>query len=99
MAITSLRNGHIRYKDFLRDLQEDGERHTRAPRERRLPTVGGGERGGRGGGGGGGATERERLEAALIRAIDRGFDYRREMELEDGRAGGKVEAGIVSRQR
>lgn len=94
--IISLRNGHIRYKDFLRDLQEDEERHTHVPRERRWPTVGGSERGRRGGGG---ATERERLEVTLIRAIDRGLDYRREMELEDGRAGGKVEAGIVSRQR
>ena len=38
------------------------------------------------------------MEDTLVRAIGRGLDYRREMELEEGRTGGKVEEGIVSRQ-
>ena len=90
MSVTSPRNGRIRYKDFLRDIEED-EDQPHNIRER-PPTFGGSECGS------GRATVRERLEDTLVRAIGRGLDYRREMELEEGRTGGKVEEGIVSRQ-
>ncbi|CAM9469855.1 unnamed protein product, partial [Laminaria digitata] len=57
------RNGRIRYKDFLRDIQEDEQNQPHHLRERRTMTVGGGnERSSSSSRRGGGATERERLE-------------------------------------
>ncbi|CAM9771974.1 unnamed protein product, partial [Ectocarpus sp. 6 AP-2014] len=86
-------DGNIRYEDFLREIEEgEGDHVRRSPSPRgRKPFDGGGTSG------------RGRLQASLSRAIDRGIDYRREMELEEeGRsasAGGTgMKEGVVSRQ-
>ncbi|CAN0398392.1 unnamed protein product, partial [Ectocarpus sp. 13 AM-2016] len=87
-------DGNIRYEDFLREIEEgEGDHVRRSPSPR-----------GRKAFDGGGTSGRGRLQASLSRAIDRGIDYRREMELEEeGRsalAGGMgMKEGVVSRQR
>lgn len=96
------RDGNIRYADFLREIEEGADDDDTFFRE--SPTRGAPFPRGRGSGGGTTSTsERGRLEAALTRAIDRGIDYRREMELEEegGAAAsfGGTKEGVVSRQR
>ncbi|CAM9630579.1 unnamed protein product, partial [Ectocarpus sp. 4 AP-2014] len=86
-------DGNIRYEDFLREIEEgEGDHVRRSPSPR-----------GRKAFDSGGTSGRGRLQASLSRAIDRGIDYRREMELEEeGRSGSAVgtgmKEGMVSRQ-
>lgn len=90
----AIRNGSIRYEDFLREIEEgEGDHSRRSPSPRCRKTFDGFD-----------TSARGRLQASLSRAIDRGIDYRREMELEEeGRsasAGGTgMKEGVVSRQR
>lgn len=99
------RDGSIRYADFLRELEEgadeDDTRH-RSPLRGSSPSWKN-DGGGRYRGTGTSTSERGRLEASLSWAIERGIDYRREMELEEEGAGAGRETtlkeGIVSRQR
>lgn len=87
-ACLFLREGCIRYQDFLGTIQEE-EYHPI-----RLLHDGDGD-----GEGEGGSSVQKRLQVTFSRAIDRGVDYRREMELEDGGAGGRIEEGLASVQR
>lgn len=91
------RDGRIQYEDFLEAIGEDDEnRHyqDRSVRCREPPlrdSVGN--------------SVRDRLAATLRRAVDHGIDYRREIELQEGTAGGPatgaemLEEGVVSRKR
>lgn len=99
------RDGSIRYADFLRELEDGADED-----EMRHQSPLGGPSPSRKYNGGGrcrgtsvSTSERGRLEASLRRAIERGIDYRREMELEEEGAGGGrktgVKEGVVSRQR
>lgn len=99
----SPRDGSIRYGDFLRELEEGAdvdEMHHQSPL--RGSSSSSWKPGGSDGRNHGISTERGRLGISLGRAIERGIDYRREMELEEERArGGRetgVKEGIVSRQ-
>lgn len=89
------RDGRIRYEDFLRVVEED----------RDLPYKGNSKSPNREGGANaaGRTTERERLAATCRRAVARGIDYRREMELEHGASsatgGVPGEDGVISCQR
>lgn len=97
--MTLRRDGRIRYEDFLRAVEEDeGQPYSggRITSRGRSP---GSLSASREYGGGFGTSERGRLRATLSRAIDRGIDYRREMELEEGGAGRGIEEGVVSRER
>lgn len=93
------RDGSIRYADFLREIEEGVEddmfRHS--PTKWLSYSRDGGN------GDTISTSERGRLETALSRAIDRGIDYRREMELEEGGGAavalGGTKEGVVSRQR
>lgn len=98
------RDGGIRYADFLRKLEEgadEDEMHHQSPLRGSSTWEYGG--GGRDTSTSTSTSERGRLEVSLMRAIERGIDYRREMELEEEGAGGAretgVKEGIVSRQR
>lgn len=101
------RDGSIRYADFLRELEEGVDKddmHPQSPLRGSSPSWkndGGGRY--RGTSTSTSTSERGRLEASLSRAIERGIDYRREMELEEEGAGAGRETGlkdsIVSRQR
>lgn len=103
------RDGSIRYADFLREIEEGAEDDICGHHQSPLRGISYSREengGGIGGGGGGGTTstsERGRLEASLSRAIDRGIDYRREMELEEegglAAAAAGMKEGVVSRQR
>lgn len=87
-CLSFARDGHIRYDDFLRAIEKQGDSShgIRSPLGRRASTaVGGG-------------TQRQRLAETLRRAVARGVDYRREMELQDGAAPKGGEGGVISCQ-
>lgn len=84
------REGRVGYEDFLRVIDE-GE----SPLEVKARRDGGMDRcSGRTVG----EAQRSRLKQSLRRAVARGIDYRREMELQDAAAPGEVD-GVVSSTR
>eukprot|EP00752_Nemacystus_decipiens_P007715 g6898.t1 len=95
-------DGSICYADFLRELEkgaDEDEVYRRSPLRGSSPSgknIDGGQHRDKS------TSARGRLEASVRRAIERGIDYRREMELEEEGAGAGREKGLkegtVSRQ-